>query len=71
MSDEKSDDEPPNFIPYDDENLEHVSNGPDYGQVDSGSKELAWDEIFSVEYPDYVLEVASKIVSNRRIKIVA
>jgi len=58
-----------NFIPYDDENLEHTINGPDYGQVDTGSKRTAWTELESKEYPDYVLEVASKIVSHHRIKI--
>jgi len=66
MKDENSDDEPPNFIPYDDENLEHVMAGPDYGQIDSSS---AWTELDSKEYPDYVLEVASKIVAHPLLKI--
>ena len=70
MKDETSSDEPPNFVPYDDENLAHVSAGPDYGQVDSGSKKLAWDEISSAEYPDYILEVAEKIVTHPLLKIV-
>ena len=60
-----------NFIPYDDENLTHVTSGPDYGQIDSGSKKTAWTELDSREYIDYVIEVASKIVSHRHIKIVA
>ena len=68
MKHEPSDDEPPNFIPYDDENLEHVLAGPDYGQPESSSH--AWTELDSKEYPDYVLEVASKIIRHP-IKIVA
>lgn len=44
----------PTFIPYDDNNMEHVMAGPDYGQVDTGSKESAWSELDSKEYPDYV-----------------
>jgi len=68
MRDENSDDEPPNFIPYDDENLEHVLAGPRYGQPESSSH--AWTELDSREYIDYVLEVASKIIRHP-IKIVA
>lgn len=56
-----------NFIPYDDNNIDHVSNGPDYGQIDSSSN--AWTELDSVEYPDFVKEISSKII-HHRIKIV-
>ena len=57
----------PVFIEYDDENIEHVSNGPDYGQTNSSS---AWEEIDSIEYPSYVTEMKNKILS-RRFKIIS
>ena len=50
------------FVEYNDENLEHILAGPDYGQPWSSS---AWNEIDSVEYPDYVNEIAIKIFSNK------
>lgn len=34
----------PNFVPYDDNNLDHVNGGPDYGQEWSGCTELSWSE---------------------------
>lgn len=67
----KNSDNEPIFIPYDDNNMEHVMAGPDYGQIDSGSKETCWSEIDSQEYPDYVEEVASKIIKQSVIKFIA
>ena len=65
----KNSDDGPNFIPYDDENIDHVSAGPDYGQVDTGSKSTAWSEIDSEEYDDYMWYISEKII-NRKIKII-
>jgi hypothetical protein len=70
VSHEQSDSDPI-FIPYDDENMEHVTAGPDYGQTDSGSKETAWSELDSKEYPKYVSEIASMILLRRKFKIIA
>lgn len=53
----------PSFIPYDDNKLEHVSAGPDYGQPWSSS--CAWHETSSVEYPEYVSEVLEKIFNHK------
>lgn len=50
------------FVPYDDNNLEHVSAGPDYGQPWSSSN--AWVESGSKEYPHYVEEIQKKILNN-------
>ena len=58
----------PIFVPYDDNNIDHVKNGPDYGQPESRS---CWNEMDSLEYSDYVEEIRSKILTHRRIKIVA
>ena len=52
------------LIPYDDNNIEHVMSGSDYGQIDSGSKELAWSELESKEYPDYVSMIVDRILNN-------
>lgn len=52
----------PVFVEFDDENLEHVLAGPDYGQADSSS--FGWTELDSKEYPDFVKSLASKISSN-------
>lgn len=70
MKHEKSDSDPI-FIPYNDEQLEHVMAGPDYGQVDSGSKESAWSELDSKEYSDFVFDIASKILKRSPLKIIA
>ena len=56
----------PIFIPYDDNNLECAMNSPDYGQV--GSKSLAWYELDSKEYEDFVEYLTEKIIS-KKIKI--
>lgn len=64
MKNKKSYDNPI-LVPYDDNNMEHVLAGPDYGQVDSGSKETAWIEIDSKEYPDFVSDIATKILLKR------
>ena len=61
----------PIFIPYDDNDMEHVMAGPDYGQVDSGSKESCWTELDSKEYPDYVSDIASQIIKQSSLKIIA
>ena len=50
-----------NLIPYDDSNLAHTEAGPDYGQVDTGSKKLAWTELDSCEYTEFVVEMLDKI----------
>ena len=52
----------PSFIEYDDDNMEHVLAGPDYGQPNSAS---AWSEIDSSEYPSYVNDIKNKILSRR------
>ncbi len=57
----------PNFVPYDDENLAHVTAGPDYGQPWSSS---AWTELDSEEYPDFLKEVCDSILRNR-VKVVS
>lgn len=54
------------FIPYDDNNLEHVLNGPDYGQVDGLS---AWNEMNSDEYEDYILHIEELILKFPLFKI--
>ena len=59
----------PIFIPYNDENMEHVMAGYDYGQVDSGSKETAWSELESKEYPDFVSDIKTKILKRPVFKI--
>jgi hypothetical protein len=55
-------DDDPVFVEYNDENLEHVNAGPDYGQPNSSS---AWQETDSIEYPAYVSEIQEKIFSRR------
>lgn len=60
----------PIFVPYDDNNIEHTSNGPDYGQIDTGSKSTAWTELDSYEYEDYVEYITEKII-NKRIKVMS
>ncbi len=59
----------PIFIPYDDENLEHVSAGADYGQPESGSKKTYWTELDSKEFPDLVVEISEKILKNPFLKL--
>jgi hypothetical protein len=59
----KNSDKSSSFVPYDDENLEHVSAGPDYGQPWSSSN--AWTEVRSKKYPEFVAEVMDKILSNK------
>ena len=54
------------FVPYDDNNIEHVMAGPDYGQPGSSS---ALTELDSLEYPDYVSEVEQKILNFSILKI--
>ncbi len=54
------------FVPYDDNNIEHVMAGPDYGQPESSS---AWNEIDSLEYPDYVADIEEKILAFPHLKI--
>jgi hypothetical protein len=61
----KKSDPSPTFIQYDDENIEHVMSGPDYGQVDTGSKCSFWNEIDSPEYNDFVDYLTEKIVSRK------
>jgi hypothetical protein len=55
------------FVEYNDENLEHVSNGPDYGQPENS---LGWNEMDSKEYPEYVAEIRRRI-KKTRIKLVS
>lgn len=59
-------DDGPRFVPFDDENMEHVLSGPDYGQVDSGSKCLAWSELESKEYDDFVDYLTDKIIAGNK-----
>jgi hypothetical protein len=55
----------PIFIPYDDENIDHVMCGYDYGQIDTGSKCSFWNEIDSPEYNDFVDYITEKIISRK------
>jgi hypothetical protein len=57
----------PNFIPYDDENLEHVISGTDYGQPWSASN--AWNEIDPIENPGFIQDLGNKII-HKSIKII-
>ena len=57
----------PIFIPYDDNNIEHVMAGPDYGQPNSSS--TAWTELDSKEYPDFVCEIFYKILRHPFLKL--
>jgi len=65
MKSRNSDESGPIFIQYDDNSLEHVSHCPDYGQVDTGSKETAWDEISSKEYEDFVDYITDRIIARK------
>jgi hypothetical protein len=69
MKCKKPEDSGPSFVQYDDENIDHVLAGPDYGQVDSGSKSTAWSEMESKEYNDFVEYLTDRII-RRKIKIV-
>lgn len=51
----------PEFVEYNDNNLAHVSAGPDYGQPHSQS---CWNEVDSLEYPDYVEEIRHRILTH-------
>lgn len=55
-------DDGPMFIPYDDNNMEHVMAGPDYGQPNSSF--TYWNEIDHPEYIDFVVDIKNKIFSN-------
>jgi hypothetical protein len=68
MKGKKLEDPGPNFVEYDDENIEHVLAGPDYGQVDSGSKSTAWSEMESKEYDDFVEYLTDRII-RRKVKL--
>lgn len=57
----------PTFVPYDDNNIDHLRFAPDYGQPDSVS---AWIEFDSEEYPDYFKEVCDGIIHNK-VKVVS
>jgi len=57
----------PIFVEYNDNNLEHVKAGPDYGQPSSRS---CWEETDSIEYPDYVEHLKHLILTNDKIKII-
>lgn len=54
------------FVEYDDNNIAHVSAGPDYGQPGSSS---AWTEIDSIEYPEFVSIIETKILKTAPLKI--
>lgn len=54
------------FVLYDDNNIEHVMAGPDYGQPESSS---AWSEIDSIEYPDFVSVIEDKILKTAPLKV--
>lgn len=55
-------------MPYDDDNLEIAMSSPDYGQVNTGSKSMAWLEIESKEYEDFVDYLTDRII-NRKVSI--
>jgi hypothetical protein len=55
------------FVPYDDNDINHVQAGPDYGQPSSSS---AWSEIDSVEYPEFVSMIEEKILKTRPLKVI-
>ena len=50
----------PIFVPYDDNNIEHVL---------AGQTNNAWSEIDSIEYEDYVLEIEKRILNFPLLKI--
>ena len=54
------------FVPYDDNNIEHVLAGNDYGQPNSSS---AWSETDSSEYPDFVEFIEEKILNTTPLKV--
>jgi len=64
----KNSDYVPEFVEYNDNNLEHVEAGPDYGQT--GSRHMGWTELDSSEYPDYVEEITNRIFHHQKIRIV-
>lgn len=55
----------PTFIQYDDNNIDHVMAGPDYGQIDTGSKSTSWSELESKEYEDFVDYITEKIIARK------
>lgn len=55
-------DEIPEFVEFNDENLEHVLAGPDYGQP--WHLEHGWTELDSVEYSDFYDSLSQKILTN-------
>lgn len=69
MKDKKSNDDDPIFIPYDDENMTHALCGPDYGQVDTGSKSTSWSEIDSKEYNDFVDYITDRIITGKKFSL--
>lgn len=69
MKSKKTSDDGPTFIPYDDENIEHVMSGPDYGQIDTGSKSTAWSELDSKEYSDFVDYLTDRIISAKKFSL--
>ena len=56
----------PIFVQYNDNDINHVLCGPDYGQIDSSS---AWNEYSSIEYPDYINEIEKKILQFSILKL--
>jgi len=58
----------PIFVPYDDNNIQHVISSPDYGQIDTDSKSTFWNEIDSPEYNDFVDYLTERII-RKKIKL--
>lgn len=65
MKSKKLNDLNPIFVEYDDNNIVHTMSSPDYGQVDTGSKQLAWSELESKQYNEFIDYITDKIISKK------
>jgi len=55
------------FIPYNDDNIQHVLAGPEYGQP-WRTGHVAWNEFDSIEFKDMV-EAIQRSINAKRIRI--
>lgn len=56
------------FVCYDDNNISHATNGPEYGQPWRGAGPV-WEESESWEYPGWISEIEDNILKRGRIRI--
>ena len=56
------------FVVYNDNDINHVSAGPIYGQPWRGTEQV-WEEIESEQYYDFVLEIQELILRRGRFLI--